>query len=354
MRRSRPIERPDGRGRRSRRFPTAINIALVFGAVVLVGIVARPDVRDALTYELEPKESVPAALGDAPIPTASRLEAAGQVDDAASAVRWPAASDGEVVRLAAAGDVGTGGTEEYDTAAAMDALEGSVEYSALLLLGDNVYEDGDPSKVDEVVFAPFAGVLDGGTKLLPVLGNHDQDSGFGDAQAAALGMPDRWYSTSIGDVLIVSLDSTRPDDPDQLDWLTSELAGSSARWTIVEMHHPPYSGGAHGSSLDVRDAFSPLFEEYGVQLVLSGHDHDFQRSQIINGVTYIVSGAAAKLRDAHRADFAEVAFSTYHFVDISVGADSIDVQAVDQQGQVLDRVSIGGPHESPGGRSPSD
>jgi hypothetical protein len=55
-----------------------------------------------------------------------------------------------------------------------------------------------------------------------------------------------------------------------------------------------------------------------VQLVLAGHDHDYQRSEPIGAVTYVVSGGAAKLRPANRAEFTEVAWSTHHFVDLLI------------------------------------
>ncbi len=244
------------------------------------------------------------------------------------------------MRFAVAGDIGTGGAAEAATAAAISQLEGGVEYTALLLLGDNVYEDGNPAMVDRSLFDPFADVLDNGTDLVPVLGNHDVDSGFGDAQAAALGMPGPWYSVTFGDVQFVALDSNRPDDAGQLAWLTETLRTSASRWKIALLHHPPYSGGWHGSDLRVRSAFSPLFEKYGVQLVLAGHDHDYQRTKTINGVTYIVSGGAAKLRAAHLANFAVAAWSTYHFLDIAVWQDHLDVRAIDQQLGVIDEVEI--------------
>ena len=209
-----------------------------------------------------------------------------------------------------------------------------------LLLGDNVYPSGDPTQVDEKVLEPFAAVLDVGTQLLAVLGNHDVEDNNGDAQAAALGMPGRWYSTTIGDTLVVSLDSTQPDNPDQLVWLEATLASSDARWTIVTMHHPPYSGGYHGSSHGVRSAFVPSFEQFGVDVVFSGHDHDYQRSEEIDGVTYVVSGAAAKLRDAHLADFSVVAWAEYHFVDISVWSDRLELRAVDHNDNVIDEFAI--------------
>ena len=245
-----------------------------------------------------------------------------------------------LVRLAAAGDVGTGGDAEWATAESMDLAEDDLEFDALLLLGDNVYEDGDPVELQRTVFNPFAGVLDGGTQLLAVLGNHDVRKGHRDAHAEAIGMPAPWYATTIDDVLVISLDSTQPDEPDQLAWLEQTLRSSDATWTIATMHHPPYSGGQHGSSIDVREAFAPIFEKYGVELVLAGHDHDYQRSEVIGGVTYVVSGGAAKLRATGRADFTAVAWSTYHFVEIAMWPDRMEVRAIDQDGDVFDEFAL--------------
>ena len=77
-----------------------------------------------------------------------------------------------------------------------------------------------------------------------------------------------------------------------------------------------------------------------MQLVLAGHDHDYQRSQTIDGVTYVVSGGAAKTRSTSRADFTETAWSTYHFVDLAVWPDRLELRAIDQHGEVFDSVSL--------------
>ncbi len=300
----------------------AIVSALVTAVTILgsAAILASPSLRNDLEYRLT-ADDIGAPLVTSPLPPITTADAA-------------------PVRLAVAGDVGTGGPDEYRTASAVDSLETESEYAALLLLGDNVYPSGDPAELTRVVFDPFAEVLDGETELLAVLGNHDVADGNGDAHATAIGMPGRFYSTRIGDVLVVGLDSTRPDDPEQLNWLKATLADNDATWVIAMMHHPPYSGGYHGSSLAVRNAFSPLFEEFGVQLVLAGHDHDYQRSESINGVTYVVSGGAAKLRPANRAVFTEVAWSTFHFVDLAVWPDRMEVRAVDQAGDLFDSVTL--------------
>lgn len=244
------------------------------------------------------------------------------------------------IRLAVAGDVGSGGTTPFEIGARINSSEAVSEYDALLLLGDNVYPNGDPEELAAKVFEPFDPVLDGGTELLAVLGNHDVRDDNGDAQAAALGMPGRWYATTIDDVLIVALDTTVDIEPDQIDWLEQTLSASDAKWKIAMMHHPAYSAGFHGSTDDVQATFSPLFERYGVQLALAGHDHDYQRTEPLNHVTYVVSGAAAKLRPAGWAPFSEVSLSVNHFLDIAIWSDRLVLRAIGADGVILDEVTL--------------
>ena len=143
-----------------------------------------------------------------------------------------------------------------------------------------------------------------------------------------------------GPVLLIVLDSTRPDDREQLAWLERTLAAATEPWRIVALHHPPYSAGWHGSSIDVRRAFQPLLDRFGVTLVLAGHDHDYQRSKPIHGVIYIVSGAGATTRQTNRASFTAASWSTQHFIDLEVWCDHLEVQAVGQDGLVYDHAML--------------
>jgi hypothetical protein len=244
------------------------------------------------------------------------------------------------LRLAVAGDIGDSGSRLDATAAAMDRLEEDDPYDALLLLGDNVYPAGDPERLPDTVFEPFAGVLDGGTELWAILGNHDVKDGNGPRQMAELGMPGRWWSTTIGDVFVLGLDSNLVDDPEQLAFAERELAAADERWKIALIHHPPYSAGYQGSDEQVREIWSPIFERYGVQLVLSGHDHDYQRNVPVDGVTYVVTGGAAGTRRTGEEDFTEVSFSWHHFVDLAVFDDRLVLRAVNQDRRVADEVTI--------------
>jgi 3',5'-cyclic AMP phosphodiesterase CpdA len=247
-------------------------------------------------------------------------------------------SDPPRLRIAIAGDVGDSGSRITATGRAMARIGGDDPFDVLLLLGDNVYPDGDPAKLPGTVYRPFAGVLDRGAELLAILGNHDEPHAR--SQVAALGMPGPWWARRFGDVLLVGLDSNRPDDARQRRWLERTLARSTATWKIVALHHPPYSAGYQGSDQDVRAAFTPLFERYGVQLVLSGHDHDYQRSKPLSGVTYIVSGAAAGTRRTGDADFTAVSFSWHSFVEVAVWPDRIVGRALNQDDRVADQWTL--------------
>jgi 3',5'-cyclic AMP phosphodiesterase CpdA len=237
------------------------------------------------------------------------------------------------------GDIGDSGNRLDATGRAMAVIDRTSPYQVLLLLGDNVYPSGDPSELPNTVFEPFAALLDH-AQLLAILGNHDVKEGHGPAQMRALGMPGRWWSREVDDTLVVGLDSNDVGNLRQRRFLERRLAESSARWKIVALHHPPYSAGYQGSSTEARRAFAPLFERYGVQLVLSGHDHDYQRSKRINGVTYVVSGAAAGTRRTGEESFTAESFSWHHFLDLDIYADRIVGRAVNQDGRVADTFTL--------------
>jgi 3',5'-cyclic AMP phosphodiesterase CpdA len=244
------------------------------------------------------------------------------------------------LRIAVAGDVGKRGRHGPAIAAAVARAGAERPYDVLLLLGDNVYPKGDPARLDATVFEPYGPVLDAGAELLAILGNHDVMRGHGPEQLRRLGQIGPWWSRELGDVLIVGLDSTRVDDPTQRAWLEDTLRDATARRKIVAIHASPYSSGYQGSNLRVREHFVPLFERYGVQLVLSGHDHDYQRSHVVNGVTYVVAGGASTTRRAGRAPFTAVSFKWHHFVDVGVFEDHLVIRAVNEDLRVADRVRL--------------
>ena len=244
------------------------------------------------------------------------------------------------IRLAVAGDTGTGDAAQAATVDEMrEQVRGQAPYDALVLLGDLVYEDGEVDEVDTAVVEPFAPLTVRGTELVPVLGNHDYKSGEQAEILDALGREASWYVERIGPVRIVALDSELAEDPEQRRWLEGTLAlpQPPGTWTIAAMHHPAYSAGHHGSTPDVQENWVPLFARYDVPLVLAGHDHDYQRSLPLDGVTYVVSGGGAKLRPTGAEDFTAVSASVLHYLDLLVYPHRIVGRAIDQSGTLVDR-----------------
>jgi hypothetical protein len=256
---------------------------------------------------------------------------------------WPPERDVEpaAARIAVVGDPGTGDAGEYLVTRTIASEHARDAYDALLLLGDLVYPDGDANRLDEAVLDPFAPLLTPSVELFPVLGNHDYESGDEDEIMGSLGRDDAWYAQRVGPVEIVVLDSNQADSPEQTAWLETTLESTSARWTIVAMHHPPYSAGVHGSDITVRDEWSRLFADNGVELVLAGHDHDYQRSEPVDGVVYVVTGGGAKTRPTGSADF--TAFSagdTLHFLDLQVTHGQLVGQAIGTDDRAFDRFAV--------------
>ena len=112
----------------------------------------------------------------------------------------------------------------------------------------------------------------------------------------------------------------------------------------LAFHHPPYACGGHLGSSTVRRAWVPLFERYGVRLVLNGHDHNYQRFRR-KGVTYVVHGGGGAglyaLRGCPRGYPRRVAARVGHgFLHLTVGPDGILVQVLDLAGNPIDRFRV--------------
>ena len=245
------------------------------------------------------------------------------------------------LHLVAVGDMGDSGRRSDSVAAAVSRVDEAQPIDDLLLLGDNVYPDGDPDRIPETVFDPYAAVLEH-ADLLAIIGNHDVMGGRADEQLEVLGQSGNRWAVEQADTLVVGLDSNEllRDGEEQLDWLDRTLADSGATWRIVAVHHPPYSAGYQGSSLRVREQLAPILERHGVQLVLSGHDHDYQRSTTMDGVNYVVSGAGSGTRRTGRSDFTAESFAWLHFTDIGVYEDRMVVRSVSEDLEMADQVEI--------------
>ncbi len=260
-----------------------------------------------------------------------------------------------IVRFVALGDVGTGDSNQLAIARQMTEYYTERPFDAVLMLGDNIYGDGDPAKLPERFERPYAELLRRGVRFYAVLGNHDVSKGRAAQMSyGPYNMGGRaYYSFVKGDNLVefFALDSTAMDEA-QLRWLEGALAASKARWKIAYFHHPIYSSGKkHGSSSKLRALLEPLFVRYGVAAVFSGHDHIYERTKPQQGVQYFVSGAGGQLRRGNinrgSAFFAAGNDDVNSFMYVEVSRDRLAFWAVDAAGNILDKGALSPPPAAP-------
>jgi hypothetical protein len=266
-------------------------------------------------------------------------EAAGSSRPLAS----PVESQSEAVRFVALGDTGTGGAGQLAIARQMVNYQDQKHFNSVLLLGDNIYSNGDPAEIPAKFEQPYAELLRRGVRFHAVLGNHDVRGRVGQINYKHFNMGGRsYYSFSEGKGLVqfFALDSNAMD-AEQLRWLESALSASKAPWKIAFFHHPIYSSGKkHGSSEKLRSQLEPLFVRYGVATAFSGHDHVYERIKLQQGVQYFVAGAGGQLRrgnlDRSASFFAAGNDEVNSFMYVEVTRDRLAFWAVGPDGQILD------------------
>ncbi|MBI1747413.1 MAG: metallophosphoesterase [Acidobacteria bacterium] len=275
-----------------------------------------------------------------------------------------------VVRFAVIGDGGVGcATKDGRQCRIADLMvEYRKAFDFVIMLGDNIYENGDPADFPLKFEAPYRGLLDKQVLFYPALGNHDVERNRWRYESDHVNYPNyqmiddrdgvrrRYYSYRKGTVVrdgtpaplieFFVLDSNRvsyptaPPDPDQLPWLSRRLKESDAVWKIPYFHHPLYSSArTHGSSRVMQDTFEPLFIEAGVRVTFAGHDHVFEKVAPQNGIHHFVSGAAGKLRlkDVRRDSPLTELFNDYtpHFLIVEVEQDAMSWYLVDVNGEPI-------------------
>ena len=205
--------------------------------------------------------------------------------------------------------LGDSGTADAGAAAVRDAyfsFTGSRETDLWLMLGDNAYSDGTDAQYQAAVFNMYPTLLRKSV-LWPTLGNHDGHSADsatqsgpyydiftlprnGEAGGVASGT-EAYYSFDYGNIHFIvldSFDSDRSPGGAMMTWLETDLAATKQDWIIAFWHHPPYSKGSHDSDtetelIQMRQNALPILEQGGVDLVLAGHSHSYERSFLIDG-----------------------------------------------------------------------
>lgn len=205
--------------------------------------------------------------------------------------------------------LGDAGTRNFNQRAVRDAYYSftAARHTDLwLMLGDNAYSTGRDSEYQAAVFDMYPHMLRKSV-LWPALGNHDTafdpdpppDLPFFQiftlpTAGQAGGVPsgtEKYYSFDYGNIHLICLDSMASDRSSSgpmCAWLRADLMAATSEWIFAYWHHPPYSKGSHDSDtehelIEMRENVLPILEAFGVDLVMSGHSHSYERSWLLHG-----------------------------------------------------------------------
>jgi tartrate-resistant acid phosphatase type 5 len=242
------------------------------------------------------------------------------------------------VRVAVLGDWAAGTAAERAVAQRMCAVRRARTFDVVVTTGDNFYNP-DGTATQGNYFSPERCLLAApAVRWRAVWGNHDV---AGLSTGTILGARSRWYSWTLGGAEFFMLDSNQPGNEQQRAWLENALRSSAAVVKIAVFHHPAYTAGLHTNNEGVRRAWVGLFKRYGVALVLSGHNHDYEHSRV-DGLDYVVSGGggASLYPCVSSPAYLITCKVVHHFLVLELRGRAIDLSAMSAGGETIDHFSI--------------
>jgi Calcineurin-like phosphoesterase len=242
------------------------------------------------------------------------------------------------VKFAVIGDTGTGDKHQLAVAKQLAATRAKFPFEFVIMVGDNIYGGNSAKDYDRKFAIPYKPLLDANIKFYAALGNHDDPS---ERYYKPFNMSgERYYTFKPADgVRFFALDSNYMDEM-QLKWLDEQLATSGSEWKIAFFHHPPYSSGeTHGSNETLRTQLEPRFVKAGVNVVLTGHEHFYERVKPQKGIAYFITGSSAKLREGNitQTELTAKGFdSGYTFMIVEIVGNDLYYQAITDTGKTVD------------------
>ena len=273
----------------------------------------------------------------------------------------------QTIEFAVIGDSGTGDDHQKAVASQMVAFHNHNQnhpWKFILMLGDNIYPDGDPKDFDKKFKNIYKNL---NVPFHATLGNHDREKEtfakkqVKDPAFGYVGQKDEYEfheGPRIGGKQLarfICLNSDAWKAGEELSSRKKDLDGwlsksSDYHWNFVFFHHPIYSFAypkypfgrlirrwGHGSDKKLRKRWEQGFIDGGIDIVLSGHDHFYQKIKKQNGIHYFVSGGAGKIRKGIKKNHSEVEFGkvTYHFLHFEVSEKEVRFAAVDKDGKIF-------------------
>lgn len=248
------------------------------------------------------------------------------------------------------GDTRSGDSPVYKIGEQILRLHQQSPIDGIIMVGDNLKPQHSFHRdVLQNFVKPFRNVIRAGIPFFACLGNHDEKYAEDEIQFPLFNMKGRrYYSQTFGnnEVEFFFLDTnTLKNDEEQLQWLKRSLNNSKAQWKIVVMHVPMYASSvSHGSSPELIKLLEPIFlEGNDVDLVLSGHNHFYERLYTIKGILYITVGGSGKLKKGKlkKTPIRAVGYNKKQaFLWFQIQGDRLILRAYSCDGEIVDKCVI--------------
>lgn len=257
------------------------------------------------------------------------------------------------VIFAVMGDTGTGDEAQLSVARQMVRQREKTPFEFVLMLGDNIYENGEEKSIKSHFEEPYKDLLEAGVKFYATLGNHDIIRGLEfQTNYPNFNMGGRRYYNFVKDssdnhenlLEFFALDSNLIT-PEQLKWLDESLSASKAGWKIAFSHHSIYSSARmHRPYTKLRAQLEPLYVKHGVAVVFSGHSHCYERIKPQKGVHYFTEGASGEIKrrtlDRTTPYFAAGEDEKHSFLIVQASESELKVEAIGADGSLIDSYTI--------------
>jgi hypothetical protein len=242
------------------------------------------------------------------------------------------------LKFAVIGDNGNGSRQQYEVGRELAARRAAFPFEFVLMMGDNIYGGQGSADFAARFERPYQSLLNAGVTFHAAIGNHDDPAA--DVRYRPFNMSGARYYTFVRKNVRFVVADTNYLDQVQLSWLESTLKSATDEWRIVYFHHPLYSNGdRHGSNVELRVRLEPMLVAHGVDVVMSGHDHIYERLKPQKGITYFVIGSSGQLRKGGitSSSLTATAFATDQaFTLMEVAGGELYFQTISRMGVVVD------------------
>jgi hypothetical protein len=255
-----------------------------------------------------------------------------------------AANHGEAFRFAWMGDTNQG-TTVHDAIAQL-ILDAAPRFS---LYGGDLCHNGDSySNYKEEFFRPNQLKLAARVPFFSTTGNHEKwktnTKAFMLPPASIYGYLG-YYSFDYGDLHVVVMNHMDPEGckigSPQYNFIAGDLKATTKPWKIVINHTPAYAAGGHGEDADMIALTKNVFEPNGVDLVLSGHDHFYQRNYV-NGIYHLIIGSSGSplYNPGPVGGYTQVSLKSYCWATFDVKPSSLQIHVYNEKGTQIDSLKL--------------